>query len=40
VVFLIDPTTFQRRELHIIQKELVELRNPSSPVTIENAAEE
>ncbi len=40
VVFLIDPTTFHRRELHIIQKELVELRNPNSPVSIEHAAEE
>ena len=39
VVFLIDPTTFHRRELHIIQKELTELRNPNSPVTIEHAAE-
>ncbi len=39
VVFLIDPTTFHRRELHIIQKELVELRNPGSEVTIEHAAE-
>ncbi len=40
VVFLIDPTTFHRRELHIIQKELVELPNPASPVGIEHAAEE
>jgi hypothetical protein len=40
VVFLIDPTTFHRRELHIIQKELVELRNPGSEVTIEHAAEQ
>jgi hypothetical protein len=40
VVFLIDPTTFHRRELHIIQKELVELKNPKSKVTIEHAAEE
>jgi hypothetical protein len=40
VVFLIDPTTFHRRELHIIQKELVELPNPASPVTIDHAAEE
>ena len=39
VVFLIDPTTFHRRELHIIQKELKELRNPRSEVTIEHAAE-
>ena len=39
VVFLIDPTTFHRRELHIIQKELVELRNPKAEVTIEHAAE-
>lgn len=39
VVFLIDPTTFHRRELHIIQKELTELRNPGSEVTIEHAAE-
>ena len=39
VVFLIDPTTFHRRELHIIQKELVELRNPRSRVSIEHAAE-
>jgi hypothetical protein len=39
VVFLIDPTTFHRRELHIIQKELTELRNPKSPVTIEHAAD-
>jgi hypothetical protein len=40
VVFLIDPTTFHRRELHIIQKELVELRNPRSRVTMDHAAEE
>ncbi len=40
VVFLIDPTTFHRRELHIIQKELVELPNPKSEVTIEHAADE
>ena len=40
VVFLIDPTTFHRRDVHIIQKELVELRNPGSQVTIEHAAEE
>ena len=39
VVFLIDPTTFHRRELHIIQKELTELRNPKSKVTIEHAAD-
>jgi hypothetical protein len=39
VVFLIDPTTFHRRELHIIQKELVELPNPEAEVTIEHAAE-
>jgi hypothetical protein len=39
VVFLIDPTTFHRRELHIIQKELVELRNPDSWVSIDHAAE-
>ncbi len=39
VIFLIDPTTFHRRELHIIQKELTELRNPKSRVTIEHAAE-
>lgn len=39
VVFLIDPTTFHRRELHIIQKELTELPNPSSTVTIDHAAE-
>ncbi len=39
VVFLIDPTTFHRRELHIIQKELTELRNPGSAVTIEHAAD-
>ncbi len=40
VIFLIDPTTFRRREVHIIQKELVELPNPGSTVTIEHAAEE
>lgn len=40
VIFLIDPTTFHRRELHIIQKELVELPNPSSQVGIEHAAAE
>ena len=40
VVFLIDPTTFHRRELHIIQKELVELPNPGSTVGIEHAAEQ
>jgi hypothetical protein len=40
VVFLIDPTTFHRRELHIIQKELTELPNPTSWVTIEHAPEE
>jgi hypothetical protein len=40
VVFLIDPTTFRRREVHIIQKELVELTNPGSTVTIEHAADE
>jgi hypothetical protein len=40
VIFLIDPTTFHRRELHIIQKELVELPNPGSMVGIEHAAEE
>jgi hypothetical protein len=40
VVFLIDPTAFHRRELHIIQKELVELRNPQSRVGIEHAVEE
>jgi hypothetical protein len=39
VVFLIDPRTFHRRELHIIQKELVELRNPDSKVTVEDAAD-
>ena len=39
VVFLVDPTTFHRRELHIIQKELTELRNPGSSVTIEHASE-
>jgi hypothetical protein len=39
VIFLIDPTTFHRRELHIIQKELMELHNPKSEVTIEHAAE-
>jgi hypothetical protein len=40
VVFLIDPTTFQRREVHIIQKELVELPNPQSTVTIEHASDQ
>lgn len=40
VVFLIDPTTFHRRELHIIQKELQEFPNPKSRVTIDHAAEE
>jgi len=40
VVFLIDPTTFRRREVHIIQKELVELTNPVSQVSIEHAAPE
>ena len=40
VVFLIDPTTFHRRELHIIQKELVELPNPSSRVGIEHAVDD
>ncbi len=40
VVFLIDPTTFHRREVHIIQKELVELRNPDAEVTIEHAVDE
>lgn len=40
VVFLIDPTTFHRRELHIIQKELKEFHNPRSPVSMEHAAEE
>jgi hypothetical protein len=40
IVFLIDPTTFHRRHLHIIQKELVELPNPGSRVSIEHAAEE
>jgi hypothetical protein len=40
VVFLIDPTTFHRRELHIIQKEMTELRNPKAQVTIEHASEE
>jgi hypothetical protein len=39
VVFLIDPTTFERRELHIIQKELVEWPNPNADVGIDNAAE-
>jgi hypothetical protein len=39
VVFLIDPTSFRRKELHIIQKELDELRNPKSKVDIEDAAE-
>jgi two-component system cell cycle response regulator len=39
VVFLVDPTTFHRRELHIIQKELQELRNPDSTVTIDHAPE-
>ncbi len=39
VVFLIDPRTFHRRELHIIQKELVELRNPDSRVSVADAAD-
>ena len=39
VVFVIDPTAFHRRELHIIQKELDELRNPGSNVGIDDAAE-
>ena len=39
VVFLIDPRTFRRREIHIIQKELLELRSPESRVGVEDAAE-
>ncbi len=39
VVFLIDPRTFRRREIHIIQKELLELRNPDSRVGVEDATE-
>ncbi len=39
VVFLVDPTTFHRREMHIISKELTELRNPASRMTIEHAPE-
>ena len=39
VVFLIDPRTFRRREIHIIQKELLELRNPDSCVGVEDASE-
>jgi len=37
VVFLIDPRTFRRKELHIIQKEFEELRNPDARVGIEDA---
>jgi len=39
VIFLIDPTTFHKREVHIIQKELVEFRNPKAEVTIDHAAD-
>jgi hypothetical protein len=37
VVFLIDPRTFRRKELHIVQKESEELRDPDSGVGIEGA---